>query len=234
MKTIRTIAIIIATILLGAGTSHAQFQNPDAGGSFTLNLMGAMPMGDFAKASTPTLLSSITSPSVTLFGDNIGNAVMGAGLGFKAGYQFDFGLGIFVDVDAVWNQLNKDMRKRYDDVSKTKPNYANFPILLGLDYKCYFGNVFGLYAEGAAGVGLMYITPEGWSDDMTNFKLSTAFAWQAGGGILLGEHISLGVHYYMYGNHSIEIKDPTTMQSLLISPRKQNVGNLVFRLGLIF
>lgn len=230
MKTIRTFALIITAIIMSTCFSSAQFLTPTSGGSFTLNFMGAMPMGNFAKVSTPPLLS----PSITAFGENNGNAVMGAGMGFKAGYQFDFGMGIFISVDAVWNQLNKDMRTSYNDASKTKPNYINSPIMLGLDYKCYFGGVFGLYAEGAAGIGLMYVTPEGWSDNMTNFKLSTAFSWQAGGGILLGEHFSLGVHYYMYGNHSIEIKDPTTVQSLFISPRKQNVGNLVFRLGLVF
>ena len=234
MKTIRTFALIIAAILFGTGISRAQFNNPESGGSFTLNFIGAMPMGNFANATTPSILSGITGPSVMLFGENNGNAVMGAGMGFKAGYQFDFGMGIFVNVDAVWNQLNKDMRLSYNDVKKTKPNYVNAPIMLALDYKCYFGDVFGLYAEGGAGVDLLYVTPEGWSDNMTNFKLSTAFSWQAGGGILLGEHFSLGVHYYMYGNHSIEIKDPTTVQSLFISPRKQNVGNLVFRLGLVF
>ena len=202
MKTIRTFAVIVA-LLLSASIGRAQFNNPISGGSFTLNFIGTMPMGDFAEASTPPL---IFAPSIYGFGDS-GNAVYGAGLGFKAGYQFDFGMGIFVGVDAMWNQLNKDMRTCYNDRSKTKPNYANFPITLGLDYKCYFGKVFGLYAEGAAGVGLLFVTPEGWSDNMTDYKLSTAFAWQAGGGILLGEHISMGVHYYMCGNHEIEMKN---------------------------
>jgi len=226
MKFIRTFALIIATLLLGTGISRAQFNTPDAGGSFTLNFIGTMPMGDFAETSyVPTLIA----PSVYAF-NGCGNATFGGSLGFKAGYQFGFGLGIFVTADAMWNQLNKDMRVSYNNRSKTKPNYINFPIMLALDYKCYFGDVFGLYAEGGAGSGLLFTTPEGWSDNMTEYKLSAAFAWEGGLGILLGEHFSLGVHYYMCGNHHIEMKDPP----LYITPNVQNVGILALKLGLIF
>ena len=137
MNTFGKIFVAIALIFAGTGLAKAQFSNPDSGGSFTLNFIGSMPVGDFSKATT-------SYPSMLLLGENNGNAVMGAGLGFKAGYQFGFGLGVFLSADAVWNQLNKDMRSRYDDISKTKPNYINFPLFLNLDYKCYFGNVFGL------------------------------------------------------------------------------------------
>jgi len=226
------ILLIITTFCL-VEVSQAQFNTPSSGASFSLNFQGAMPMGDFAATSTPGLISAISGPSVLSFDDNSCNADMGAGFGFKVDYRFDFGMGIFISVDAVWNQLNKDIRTKYDNVSKTKPNYVNFPIMLGLDYKCFFGNVFGLYAEGGAGLGILYITPEGWSDDMTHFELSNAFAWQAGAGILLGEHISLGVHYNMFGEHKLEIKDPTVLQSF-IPEQKKKMSTLEFRLGVIF
>lgn len=231
MNTFRKLLVAIIIVATTAGITNAQFQTPQSGGGFTLNFIGALPVGEFAAnppQSGPILLGY---PSILT---TYGNASMGAGLGFKADYHFDFGLGIFISVDAIWNQLNSTEREKYNQVKKTKPNYINFPIMLGLSYKCYFGNFFGLYAEGGAGLGLMYVTPEGWSDDLTEFRLSNAFAWQAGGGILLGKHISLGVHYNMLGNHSIEIKDPSILQTVVLPARKQKAEVLTFKLGLMF
>ena len=228
MKTLKTLLLAIAILFAGISASYAQFMTPESGASFSLKLFGAMPMGDFGNNSTLyTLAPSILNPT------SAGNVDMGAGLGFKVEYQFNFGLGIFIGADAMWNQLNQEARTKYDALKKTKPNYINFPIMIGVDYQCYFGHVFGLYAEGALGANLMYVTPEGWSDNLTEFRLSTAFAWEAGGGILIGKHLSLGVHYYALGDHKIEIKDAPAILSTATS-RMQKVDVLTFRLGLMF
>ena len=154
MKFDRVFAVIIATIIFGVNICHAQFHLPKSGGSFTLNFIGTMPRGDFAKASTTPTTSTVYSF------DNCGNATFGGGFGFKTGYKFSFGMGLIFNIEAMWNQLNKEMRTFYGN--KTKPNYINFPILIGLDYKCYFCKTFGIYMEGAAGMGLLLITPEGY------------------------------------------------------------------------
>ena len=227
MKNIRTFALIITTLLLCTSISRAQYSTPESGAAFTINFIGTMPMGDFAKATTPPTLFA---PSIYNFG-NCGNAVIGGGLGFKGGYQFSFGMGIFISADAMWNQLNKDMLTCYSFRKMTKPNYLNFPILLGLDYKCHFGKVFGLYAEGAAGIGLFFVTPEGWEGNLTNYKLSTAFAYEGGLGILLGDHFSIGAHYYMCGQHKISTKNN---QASYMQPILQNVGMLALKIGIIF
>jgi len=227
MKNIRTFALIIATLLLSTSISRAQFNTPEAGGAFTLNFIGTMPMGDFGKATTPPTLFS---PSIYNF-ENCGNAVFGGGLGFKGGYQFYFGMGIFLSADAMWNQLNNDMLTCYSFRKKTKPNYLNFPILFGLDYKCHFGDVFGLYIEGATGLGLLYVTQEGWESNMTKYKLSTAFAYEGGLGILLGDHFSIGVHYYMCGKHKISIKNE---QASYLQPALLKVDMLALKIGFMF
>lgn len=226
MKTFKTLILAAALLFAGISASYAQFLTPESGASFSLKLLGAMPSGDFGNNSTliaPTLINSSSA----------GNAEMGAGIGFKVEYQFKFGLGVFIGADAMWNQLNQDARTKYDAIKKTKPNFINFPIMVGVDYQCYFGHVFGLYAEGALGANLLYVTPEGWSDNMTEFRLSTAFAWEAGGGILLGKHVSLGVHYYMLGQHKLEMKDAPALLSAAYT-KLQNVNILSFRLGLMF
>lgn len=233
MKKFKTLVLLFAVIIGSLGVSNAQFSNGEQGGSFTLNFIGAMPLGEFSGTDVGTGILGSTPTTPFLF--DKGNASMGAGLGFKVDYRFNFGMSVYISADVLWNQLNKDMRSKYDDISKTKPNYINFPIMLGLGYQCYFGKVFGLYANAGAGLGLLYITPEGWSDQITNFRVSTAFSWQGGGGILLGEHISIGAHYHFLGNHTIEAKDPTISVPLSMLPsRKQKMSILSLKLGIIF
>lgn len=230
MNKFKTLVLLFAVIIVSMGGASAQFSNGERGGSFTLNFIGAMPLGEFAG----TNYSSIYTPTTPFYFDK-GNASMGAGLGFKVDYRFIFGMSIYIGADVLWNQLNKDVRSAYDKRNKTKPNYINFPIMLGLGYQCYFGKVFGLYANAGAGLGLLYMTPEGWSDQITNFRVSTAFSWQGGGGILLGEHISIGAHYHFLGNHTIEAKDPTIAVPLSMLPaRKQKMSILSLKLGIIF
>ncbi|MBO4614792.1 MAG: outer membrane beta-barrel protein [Bacteroidales bacterium] len=229
MKTIRTFLLVIALFVGCINASNAQFSTGERGGSFTLNFIGSMPVGSFSEPSSSFYWA--TSP---LIFDN-GNASMGAGLGFKVDYRFIFGMSVYISADAIWNQLNSDMRASYDKIKKTKPNYVNFPIMLGLGYQCFFGKVFGLYANAGAGLGLLYVTPEGWSDNMTNFRVSTAFSWQAGGGIMLGEHISIGAHYNYLGNHTIEPKDPTiSVPGSMLPARKMKMSVLALKLGVIF
>ena len=230
MKTFKTIVLLLAVIIGSTSIANAQFRHGEEGGDFSINFIGALPMGDFSNASASLPFLGIKGPSTMLFGEGNGNAAMGAGFGLKFDYRIAFGISAYISADAIWNQLNADMRASYDAVSKTKPNYLNFPMMLGVGYQCFFGKVFGLYANAGAGVGLLYLTPEGWSDELTHFKLSTAFSWQAGGGIMLGEHISLGAHYYMLGNHKIDAED-----SLIPIPaRQQKMGIMEFRLGVIF
>lgn len=230
MKTFKTLVLILALLIGSISISNAQFSTGERGGSFTLNFIGALPLGEFSGTDN----SGVFTPTTPFLFDK-GNASMGAGLGFKVDYRFIFGMSVYISADAIWNQLNKDMRLSYDNISKTKPNYINFPIMLGLGYQCYFGKVFGLYANAGAGLGLLYMTPEGWSDQLTNFRVSTAFSWQGGAGILLGEHISIGAHYHFLGNHTIEAKDPTITNPLSMLPsRKQKMSVLSLKLGIIF
>lgn len=230
MKTFKTLVLLFAVIIGSMSIANAQFRHGSTGGYFSLNFIGAMPVGDFSNSSASIPWLGIKGPSTLLFGQPNGNAAMGAGFGLKFDYRIAFGISAYISADAIWNQLNSEMRESYDLVSKTKPNYINFPMLLGVGYQCFFGNVFGLYANAGAGVGLMYLTPEGWSDELTHFNLSTAFSWQIGGGIMLGEHISLGVHYNALGNHKINAKDSIVP----IPAREQNMGVLAFKLGVIF
>ena len=230
MKTFKTLVLLFAVVIGSMSIANAQFRHGENGGDFSINFIGALPVGDFSNTSASIPLLGIKGPSTMLFGEANGNASMGAGFGLKFDYRIALGISAYISADAIWNQLNADMRASYDLVSKTKPNYVNFPITLGAGYQCFFGKVFGLYANVGAGVGLLYITPEGWSDELTHFKLSTAFSWQIGGGIMLGEHVSLGAHYYMLGNHKIGSDDSI----IPIPDRQQNMGIMAFKLGVIF
>lgn len=220
--------LLIAVAMLSASASFAQFNTPDRGTSFTLKLNGVMPTGNFGKSTALGL------PSVMTYGTE-GNAEFGAGLGFNVTYRFGFGLGVFLSADAMWNPIDAEMASNYNAISKTKPNYVNFPIMLGVDYQCYFGDFIGIYGEGGMGTNLMFITPEGWSGDLTHYKLSTAFAGQFGAGILLGKHISIGVHYYLLGKQSVTIKKQDKPITFVTERRDKISPNvLTFRLGIMF
>ncbi|MCF0207134.1 MAG: outer membrane beta-barrel protein [Bacteroidales bacterium] len=221
MKTIIRFFLASVLMLSVAFASNAQFNTLDAGSTLSLKFNGIMPMGNFGNASQSIY------PTILNFSPN-GDATMGAGFGLSIDYHFSFGLSIFITADAMWNQLNKDMRIMYDGIKKSKPNYLNFPVMGGLGYKCYFGDFFGLYAEGAAGVNFLYVSPEGFTSELTEFKTGNKFAWSAGGGILLGYHLSLGVHYYSLGKQEIVPKDVTILS------KTQDVRTLQFRLGVIF
>lgn len=226
MKAVRILSIAVAMMVMSL-SSFAQVGGRDvSGGSFTLSFMGLNPMGDFASTSTQT--------TSLLLNNGCGNATLGAGFGMKFGYNFKFGLGIVLSADGFWNQLNGETRAMYDNISKTKPNYINVPVLLGLNYEVYFGKVFGIYVDGSAGVNMLFLTQEGWKDKAVKYKSSTSFAWQVGGGILLGANISLGVHYYDLGEASIVPMESSTLVSILGLESSVHEKVLALRLGLIF
>lgn len=218
MKKLKLLLFVVVMMFVSAG--FAQYNTPPAGATFTFKFSGVMPLGDLAK-TTPIAL-----PDARLHG-NAGNASFGAGLGFEVGYRFDFGLGLVFSGDLLWNPLNADLRKQYKELSKTQPFYTNVPIQLGLDYRCLFGKVFGLYAKASAGVNLLYLTPEGWEDNLVNYDLSYGFACEVGGGIMLSRHLTLGVHYYFLGKQLVDEYKGTP----LAPTRELTPSMLVFRIG---
>ena len=218
--------ILLTALLMGFSTMFAQ--NSKSGVSIQLG--GILPSVQFD--NTPSLVI----PGPNSFG-NAGGAMFGASFGLKYTYTFkktsieDLGLGIFVSADAMWNAMQKDIRTKYDNVSCTKPMYVNVPIMVGASYTTQFSDVFGIWVEAGLGVDLFYKTPEGWKNNMLDYKLNAEFATEVGAGILLAKTVSLGAHYYWLGTHDVRVKDDN-INLTFANPLK--VGVWAFKLGFHF
>ena len=95
---------------------------------FAIYLGGSLPVGQFNKCETTALETVI--PIENQYESVLGNAMFGANLGLRYTYRFDIGVGVFVNVDLIWNALDKEIREQYDAISKTKPTYVNIPIFI--------------------------------------------------------------------------------------------------------
>ena len=216
----KTFTILVA-LLLGISASFGQKSG------LSVQLGGILPTHEFK--ATPSLVI----PGINSFGNN-GGAMFGASFGLKYTYAFyntpleDSGLGIFLSADAMWNALNKDIRTTYDNVSCTKPMYINVPILAGINYTLNFGNAFGIWVEGGIGADLFFKTPEGWKDNLTEYKMGADFAAQVGAGILLGRTVSLGAHYYWLGSQDVRTK------ATISTANTMKIGVWAFKLGFHF
>ena len=198
-NSIKRIALL-ALIVVTSFQLKAQFH-------FGLNAMATFPVSHWADEGAAN------------FGTNpyYGNAsTIGAGFGFR--FQYDLSwryngiLTPFVDINGLWNQKNKETKELYDEYSCTLAQYVNAPIMAGAMYRYFFDYTkpfWGVFAEGALGVDLLYITPEGWESHLQKYDISPAFAIRIGGGLCVTPRFNIGVHYAFYGNHKINITEST-------------------------
>ncbi len=230
MKKITT--IMTALLMCVAVCSFGQSSKS----GMSIQLGGILPMGAFDKTPVGMPVVGIV-PGVNSFTEN-GGAMFGASIGLKYTYTFqntsmeNSGLGIFISADGMWHALDKDVRDLYDLARKTKPMYVNVPIMLGVNYTAQFGDVFGIWAEAGLGADLFFKTPEGTSEQLTKYKTSAEFAFEAGAGILLARTVSLGAHYYWLGNHNVMVKSDSFFGG--ITDYQMKVGVWAFKLGFHF
>ena len=227
MKVIRILlaaALLLTSISVNAQRHH---RGSDRLGEFYFGFEAVAPTGNFNK--TAENLMETGKPDMVMRWEDVGtSASMGIGLSFK--YSFEFSIiddqcsaGPFVGIDLTWNNLDKSVRKVFNDKKCDMPNYINMPIMLGANGRYYFNDVFGVSAEFGIGADMLYITPQGWSGAQEKYGTDFAMAWQVGAGVYFGRHVNVGVHYYSLGNHTtVETKDKDYTQYL---------GALMFKLG---
>ena len=225
MKVIRI--LLAAALLLTCFSANAQrhHRGSDRLGEFYFGFDAVAPLGEFNKSAEAIGAGYGVFP---LNEENIGtSAAFGIGLSFK--YSFAFSIiddqcsaGPFVGVDVAWNNLDKNVRKVFNDVKADVPNYINLPIMIGANGRYYFNDVFGVSAEFGIGADMLYITPQGWSDCKQKYGTDFALAWQVGAGVYFGRHVNVGVHYYSLGRHTTVETDKTY---------EKYMGALMFKLG---
>ena len=132
----KTVKVLCLTaMLIGVGSAaQAQFRQ-------SVYLNGNIPTGDFASdASTVSdgTIAALVGNGVPLTYEQVGkDASVGFGLGYRASYRFDVGVGMvapFANVDFLWNTISGKWRDKYSDAYYSTPTYFNIPFLAGVTY----------------------------------------------------------------------------------------------------
>lgn len=228
----------LAALMLSAGTmANAQFRQ-------SVFLDGFLPTGSFASTADAT-----TVPLQIM--DMGKEAKIGFGLGYRASYRFDVGVGEvapFVGVDFLWNTIAGKWSDMYAGYNYSTPNYFNLPVMAGVSY--FYDELWNditPYAEFGLGADFLFITPEGKGEGIEYFayKPTGAFAWMIGVGAWFGRHVSAGLYYNGFGKHYIDYTDNTIKDNAFAAAttatynaakkrESRNVGGLMLRIGFHF
>lgn len=231
--------LCLGAMFIGMGSvAQAQFRQ-------SVYLNGNIPTGDFAADATD---NPATLNGVPLTYTEIGkDATLGFGLGYRASYRFDVGVGMvapFANVDFLWNTIAGKWSDKYSDAYFSTPTYFNVPLMGGVSYiydELPWNDIM-VFGEFGIGTDFLWITSEGGDAAGINYKYSYkanfAFAWMIGAGAYFGEHVSAGLYYYGLGTHNIDYTDQTISdhpELVLPLPReRRSVGSLLLRIGFHF
>ena len=136
----------------------------------------------------------------------------GPSLAFRYSYLWDEifcskdALGVFADVNLMWNPLSKRVRDLYKKVGKMPvPSYLNTYISTGLAYNYYLGKAetWALFGEVGGFVGMRAVLKK----SKTNLTVGPI----VGVGVRYNEWVSLGVYYQFMKLFLKEINDTEFM-----------------------
>lgn len=203
MKNVKRVIASVAVVLGISMSMSAQ-------NGLSLRAGGNFPVGAFGEGG------SMADIALNNAASTLGGAATGLNAGLK--YQFNVlgNLGVFASADVFYNglknELTEDLKKLDEDVNL--PSYVNIPVMLGLNYKVIDLSVASLWAEAGVGVNFRNISSLEQETEILGSEIETGaeyhmaatVAWQAGVGVTLGQKISLGLHYYAFGNSEIKGK----------------------------
>ncbi len=247
--------LCLGALFIGMGAAaQAQFRQ-------SVYLNGNIPTGDFASDAVGTTLTipagvTVNYPTsgVPLTYEQVGkDATLGFGLGYRASYRFDVGVGMvapFANIDFLWNTISGKWSDKYSDAYYSSPTYFNIPLMGGVSY-IYDElpwNDISVYGEFGLGTDFLWITSEGTGDGNERFayKSTFAFAWMLGAGAYFGEHVSAGLYYYGLGKHKIDYTSGTMEDNVVAATQvatndaagmgrqQRSVGSLMLRIGFHF
>lgn len=247
-KTLKVMCL--TTLMVGmAFGANAQFRQ-------SIYLNSNIPTGGFASDVNAAGSRTYVLPehNVPLGYTEIGKeASIGFGLGYRASYRFDIGVGMvapFVQGDFFWNMISSSLRDDYTNArAKNTPTYFNIPIFVGVSYLYdELPNDLTPYAEFGVGTDILRITPEGpctIAGDATlkyAYRNSSSFAFMVGAGTYFRRHVSAGIYYYGLGKHTVKYTNKTynNLDEVTkhdydnLNVQTRTVGSVVLRIGFHF
>ena len=250
MNRIVKVMCLTAVMALVGTTVNAQFRQ-------SIFLNGALATGQFASKVNTNRVSiagvTLTDASVPLYREEIGKAATpGFGLGYRASYRFDVGMGEvapFAQADVFWNFIKSEWSDKYIQAKGKSPNYFNIPVMVGVSYLYdELWNDITPYAEFGVGADLFIIGSEKVVNPIDgktytySYKPTVALSWMIGAGAYFGRHVSAGLYYYGLGKHVVSYTnktydsfDPVTkgiVDAGTVPTR--TVGELALRIGFHF
>ena len=243
MNRIIKVMCLTAVMVFVGTAANAQFRQ-------SIFLNGALPTGQFA--STVNSDRGLLSGTVPLLREEIAKAATaGFGLGYRASYRFDVGMGEvapFVQADVFWNFIKSEWSDKYIQAKGKAPNYFNIPVMVGVSYLYdELWNDITPYAEFGVGADLFILGSEKvvGADNKTytfSYKPTAALSWMIGAGAYFGRHVSAGVYYYGLGKHVISYNDKTYKSFSEIDKAAvdagaiptRTIGELALRIGFHF
>jgi hypothetical protein len=180
-----------------------------AQGNIGLHVGASFPSGEFAADNS----------------DYSGSAGTGLNVGIKYFYPISTckGLSLTAGIDFLDNGLNqnaKDNLKNQTNITSVSnisinySDYINIPLLVGFNYNFPVDKTFTLFGDAALGVNYSTITDlsilfkyQGTQLKSTEtFTPLTKLAFQFGGGLLIQNTYTIGLHYNMLGSYAFKTK----------------------------
>lgn len=185
--------------------------------TFTLILGMALPVASFSQGSM-FLHFGAGFPQSDFKDDNHDDSGI-AGTGLNLGLKYvmplnQSGLGLFFGGDIMINGLQSDFKNDYEDEAEdadiTWPYYINVPLTGGINYTLKANDKISFFGEAGVGPDFLYMTK--WTEkydegeSVTTAKLSTTFGFKIGGGLLINDKFTIGLHYFALGDHRIKFE----------------------------
>ena len=214
-----------------------------AQGTFGLHVGASFPMGDFADDKS----------------DNSGSAGTGLNVGLKYFYPVSTckGLSLTAGIDWLDNGLNQNTLDNLKNQINTNTlgitglsistfDYINIPVLVGFNYNYPVDKTLSLFGDAALGINYSKITDfsilfkyQGTQVKSTQlFTPKTNLAFQFGGGLLILNSYTIGLHYNMLGTYAFKGKVTTVAagqsQTENSSDTKVKISTLTLAAGIHF
>ena len=212
-----------------------------AQGNIGLHVGASFPLGEFAADNS----------------DYSGSAGTGLNVGIKYFYPVSTckGLSLTAGIDFLDNGLNQNTKDNLknqtniagvSNISINYSEYINIPLLVGFNYNFPVDKTFTLFGDAALGVNYSTITDlsilfkyQGTQLKSTEtFTPLTKLAFQFGGGLLIQNTYTIGLHYNMLGSYAFKTKttNETSGQSQTIngSDADVKINTLTLEVGIRF
>jgi len=185
-----------------------------AQGNFGLHVGGSFPMSDFADDKS----------------DNSGSAGTGLNVGIKYFYPLSSckGLSLTAGIDLLDNGLNQNAKDNLKNQINSNTlgitgltistiDYINIPVLVGFNYNYPVDKNLSLFGDAGLGINYSKITDlsilfkyQGTQVKSTEtFTPKTNLAFQFGGGLLILNNYTVGLHYNLLGTYAFNGKVTT-------------------------